>query len=67
MSLRFALMFTLVISAILRFLLGSIMIAAQYEIDTLVYRYVFVFLGLGIILSGFKKLWTLIGVLRYTK
>jgi hypothetical protein len=67
MKLRPALLTTLAISFVARIVIGLILIDAQYQLETVFYKYLFVFSGLIIIATAFKKVLTFYSVLRFTK
>lgn len=58
---------TLVISGLLRLAFGWFMIDAQYQIETMFYKYLFVFSGLIVMVYGLKSFLTIYRVLRYTR
>jgi hypothetical protein len=67
MSLRAALVMTFIIQFLIRLSIGLVLIDAQYEIETVVYKYLFVFSGLVIIVIGVKRLLKVVSVLRHTR
>jgi hypothetical protein len=67
MSLRPALLTTIAIGIILRIIFGLMFIEAQYELETLFYKYLLVFTGLGLIVIALRKVLTFYSVLRYTR
>jgi hypothetical protein len=67
MSLRPALLTTIFISIIVRIIIGLILIDANYELETVIYKYIFVFAGLIFIVSGLRKVWVFYSVFRFTR
>jgi len=67
MSLRTALIMTFIIQFVIRVSVGVVLIDIQYEVDTPIYKYFLVFSGLIIIVIGFKRLLTIVSVLRNTR
>jgi hypothetical protein len=67
MSLRTALIMTFIIQFVIRVSVGVVLIDIQYEVDTPIYKYFLVFSGLIMIVIGFKRLLTIVSVLRNTR
>jgi hypothetical protein len=67
MSLRAALILTFIIQFLIRLAIGLVLIDVQYEVETLIYRYLLVFSGLIIITIGVLRLSKIVSVLRNTK
>jgi hypothetical protein len=67
MNLRAALIMTFIIQFLIRLGIGLVLIDAQYEIETLFYKYLFMFSGLIIITIGVMRLLKLVSVLKHTK
>jgi hypothetical protein len=67
MNLRAALIMTFIVQFVIRLAIGLVLIDAQYEIETLVYKYFFMFSGLVIITIGTMRLLKLVSVFRHTK
>jgi hypothetical protein len=67
MSLRAALISTFIIQFLVRLAIGLVLIDAQYQIETVIYKYLFMFSGLIIITIGVMRLLKVISVFRNTK
>jgi hypothetical protein len=67
MSLRAALIMTFIIQFAIRLAIGLVLIDAQYQIETVVYKYLFMFSGLIIITIGVMRLLKVVSVFRNTK
>jgi hypothetical protein len=67
MSLKGALVMTFIIQFLIRLAIGLVLIDAQYEIETVFYKYLFMFSGLIIITIGTMRLLKLVSVLKHTK
>jgi hypothetical protein len=67
MSLKAALVTTFIVQFLIRVTIGIVLIDAQYELDTVLYKYLFMFSGLIIITIGVMRLLKLFGMLRHTK
>ena len=67
MTLRAALVATFIIQFVIRLSIGLVLIDAQYQIETVVYKYLFMFSGLVIIAIGVMRLLKLVSVFRHTK
>jgi hypothetical protein len=67
MSLKAALVTTFIVQFLIRLGIGLVLIDAQYEIETVVYKYLFMFSGLIIITIGVMRLLKLVSVFRNTK
>jgi hypothetical protein len=67
MSLKGALVMTFIIQFLIRLAIGLVLIDAQYEIETVFYKYLFMFSGLIIITIGTMRLFKLVSVLKHTK
>ena len=67
MSLKAALVTTFIVQFLIRLGIGFVLIDAQYEIETVVYKYLFMFSGLIIITIGVMRLLKLVSVFRNTK
>jgi hypothetical protein len=67
MNLKAALVMTFIIQFLIRLAIGLVLIDAQYEIETVFYKYLFMFSGLIIITIGTMRLLKLVSVFRHTK
>jgi hypothetical protein len=67
MSLKAALVTTFIIQFLIRVGIGLVLIDAQYQLETVLYKYLFMFSGLIIITIGVMRLLKLFSVLRHTK
>jgi hypothetical protein len=67
MSLKAALVMTFIVQFLIRLGIGLVLIDAQYQIETVVYKYLFMFSGLIIITIGVMRLLKLVSVFRNTK
>jgi hypothetical protein len=67
MSLKAALVTTFIVQFLIRLGIGLALIDAQYEIETVIYKYLFMFSGLIIITIGVMRLLKLVSVFRNTK
>jgi hypothetical protein len=67
MSLRAALILTFIIQFAIRLAIGLVLIDAQYQIETVIYKYLFMFSGLIIITIGVVRLLKIVSVFRDTK
>jgi hypothetical protein len=67
MNLKAALVMTFIIQFLIRLAIGLVLIDAQYEIETVFYKYLFMFSGLIIITIGTMRLLKLVSVLKHTK
>jgi hypothetical protein len=67
MSLKAALVMTFIVQFLIRLGIGLVLIDAQYEIETVIYKYLFMFSGLIIITIGVMRLLKLVSVFRNTK
>jgi hypothetical protein len=67
MNLKAALVMTFILQFVIRLTIGLVLIDAQYEIETTVYKYFFMFSGLIIIAIGTMRLLKIVSVLKHTK
>jgi hypothetical protein len=67
MNLKAALVMTFILQFVIRLAIGLVLIDAQYEIETIFYKYFFMFSGLVIITIGTMRLLKIVSVFRYTK
>jgi hypothetical protein len=67
MNLKAALIMTFIIQFLIRLGIGLVLIDAQYEIETVIYKYLFMFSGLIIITIGTMRLLKVVSVLKDTQ
>jgi hypothetical protein len=67
MNLKAALIMTFIIQFLIRLGIGLVLIDAQYQIETIAYKYLFMFSGLIIITIGTMRLLKLVSVLKHTR
>jgi hypothetical protein len=67
MNLKAALIMTFIIQFLIRLGIGLVLIDAQYQIETVIYKYLFMFSGLIIITIGTMRLLKVVSVLKDTQ